>query len=110
MRDVIDNLLISYPGLREWRRFRVALIAASLEAIGTLFLIVYWSDLGRDIVTRVPAKPMDKVFTVAVYLFPASAVVAIVGLFIDKKKVPCLVALGMIFPLLTMAGIWSGKW
>ena len=103
----------AYPGLRGWRDWRLGALAIAIEGGSALFLFVYYSGFGEDVQRHVSA-PVDgfieSLFRVATYTILSSSAVAFIGLIADRKKIPSVIALASLFPMLMLLGIWAGKW
>ena len=109
---VIDPVLDAYPALRGWRQWRVGAVAMLVEGASALFLLIYYTGFTRDVQRHAPphvAHGIELLFSSATYTLLGSGAIALLGLIADRRKAPSLIALALLFPLLVLLGIWSGK-
>jgi hypothetical protein len=102
-----DALLDAYPSLREWRKFRVGLIAALIQ-ITTWLALFCFIDLGISVPG--PARVQHRIMLILLLAFFASVPIALAGVFLDKRKVLSAIFLGSILPALFILVLWSGNW
>lgn len=109
--QTLDNLYEAYPALRQWRQFRIGLLAMTCELYALTFLVIYNLQLGRYFLGLVVSQiALELWFKVSMDFFPAAAVIAIVGLIFDRQRAASVIVLASIIPLVILVGIWAGSW
>lgn len=104
-----DALFDGYPSLREWRSYRIGLIAA-LTQIACWFALFCDVDLHLGVSFRVPEAILVHVHTSLLLAFAACLPIATLGLLLDKSKVLSAGVLGSAIPAFMLLIMWSGRW
>jgi hypothetical protein len=100
-------LLDAYPSLREWRTYRIGLIAALIEIATWLAL---FCDIDMGISIRASHPNLLRLREVLLLTFFACIPVALIGVFLDKRKSLSAIVLGSSIPALMVLLMWSGYW
>jgi hypothetical protein len=111
MYNLKEAVFDSWPSLREWRRFRIGLIALLMFALGFLgemVEVIVVPDLGYDPEAYYrydhAHPPLAFLSKYGLLVMLASLLIAILGVIIDKRKTPAVIALSAFFPALIFIG------